>query len=160
MITPRPTTPIHLRQQGLHPLPRRVRQLTSPCRKINYQTSLSGQPPLAVRTPGRPAGPRPLPHTSRRPGPAGCRPFTLKGAPIKLRTDLAPLAAAVTDAARALPAPAPVLAAIRLWATTGALAVAAFDYETSAQATAEAEVTTPGTVLVSRRLLADVTRTI
>ncbi|WP_405792514.1 hypothetical protein [Streptomyces sp. NBC_00029] len=56
--------------------------------------------------------------------------------------------------------PAPVLAAIRLWATTGALAVAAFGYETSAQATAEAEVTTPGTVLVSRRLLADVTRTI
>ncbi|WP_411107352.1 DNA polymerase III subunit beta [Streptomyces sp. cmx-4-9] len=81
---------------------------------------------------------------------------------MKLRTDLAPLAAAVTDAARALPArpPVPVLAAIRLEATAGTLAVAAFDYETSAQATVDAEVTTPGTVLVSGRLLADITRTV
>ncbi|MEU2454806.1 DNA polymerase III subunit beta [Streptomyces sp. NPDC012765] len=81
---------------------------------------------------------------------------------MKLRTDLAPLAAAVTDAARALPArpPVPVLAAIRLEAATGALTVAAFDYETSAQATVDAEVTTPGTVLVSGRLLADITRTV
>ncbi|MFE4206099.1 DNA polymerase III subunit beta [Streptomyces goshikiensis] len=81
---------------------------------------------------------------------------------MKLRTDLAPLAVAVTDAARALPArpPVPVLAAIRLKATTGTLAVAAFDYETSAQATVEAEVTAPGTVLVPGRMLADITRTI
>lgn len=81
---------------------------------------------------------------------------------MKLRTDLAPLAAAVTDAARALPArpPVPVLAAIRLEATAGTLTVAAFDYETSAQATVDAEITTPGTVLVSGRLLADITRTI
>ncbi|MCX5078781.1 DNA polymerase III subunit beta (plasmid) [Streptomyces sp. NBC_00513] len=81
---------------------------------------------------------------------------------MKLRTDLAPLAAAVTDAARALPArpPVPVLAAIRLEATASALSVAAFDYETSAEATVDAEVTTPSTVLVSGRLLADITRTI
>ncbi|MCY0946292.1 DNA polymerase III subunit beta [Streptomyces antarcticus] len=81
---------------------------------------------------------------------------------MKLRTDLAPLAAAVTDAARALPAkpPVPTLAAIRLHAAAGALTVAAFDYETSARATVDAEVTTPGTVLVSGRLLADITRTI
>ncbi|MFJ6355201.1 DNA polymerase III subunit beta [Streptomyces sp. NPDC092046] len=79
-----------------------------------------------------------------------------------LRTDLAPLAAAVKDAARALPArpPLPVLAAIRLEATAGTLAVAAFDYETSAESTLDAEVTTPGTVLVSGRLLVDITRTL
>ncbi len=35
VITPRPTTPIHLRQQGLYPLPCRLRQLTSTCHKIN-----------------------------------------------------------------------------------------------------------------------------
>ncbi|MGW6571954.1 DNA polymerase III subunit beta [Streptomyces sp. NPDC054945] len=81
---------------------------------------------------------------------------------MKLRTDLAPLAAAVTDAARALPArpPVPALAAIRLEAATSVLTVAAFDYETSAQATVDAEITAPGTVLVSGRLLADITRTI
>ncbi|TDU67877.1 DNA polymerase III subunit beta [Streptomyces sp. KS 21] len=81
---------------------------------------------------------------------------------MKLRTDLAPLAAAVTDAARALPArpPVPALAAIRLEATPSVLTVAAFDYETSAQATVDAEITAPGTVLVSGRLLADITRTI
>lgn len=49
---------------------------------------------------------------------------------------------------------------IRLDATTSALTVAAFDYETSAQATVEAEITTPGTVLVSGRLLAGITRAI
>lgn len=40
VITPRATTPIHLRQQGLYPRPRRVRQLASTCHKINYQTRL------------------------------------------------------------------------------------------------------------------------
>lgn len=49
VITPRPTTPIHLRQQGLHPLPRRVRRPTSTCHKINYQTSL-GRPRSGRRT--------------------------------------------------------------------------------------------------------------
>ena len=40
VITPRTATPIHLRQQGLYPLPRRIRQLASTCHKINYHGGL------------------------------------------------------------------------------------------------------------------------
>ncbi|MBL1086821.1 DNA polymerase III subunit beta [Streptomyces actinomycinicus] len=70
------------------------------------------------------------------------------------------LAAAVADTARALPArpPAPVLAALKLAAADGTLTVSGFDYEVSGEATAKADVTEPGTVLVSGRLLADITR--
>ncbi|MFF7764269.1 DNA polymerase III subunit beta [Streptomyces griseorubiginosus] len=71
--------------------------------------------------------------------------------------DFAP---AVADTARALPArpPAPVLAALKLDAGDGTLTVSGFDYEVSGEATVKADVTEPGTVLVSGRLLADITR--
>ncbi|MFJ2007931.1 DNA polymerase III subunit beta [Streptomyces chartreusis] len=72
----------------------------------------------------------------------------------------ADFAPAIADTARALPArpPAPVLAALKLAAADGALTVSGFDYEVSGQATVKADVTDPGTVLVSGRLLADITR--
>ncbi|MEU0390492.1 DNA polymerase III subunit beta [Streptomyces chartreusis] len=69
-------------------------------------------------------------------------------------------AAAIADTARALPArpPAPVLAALKLAAADGTLTVSGFDYEVSGEATVKADVTEPGTALVSGRLLADITR--
>ncbi|MEV6133102.1 DNA polymerase III subunit beta [Streptomyces violaceusniger] len=81
---------------------------------------------------------------------------------MKLRLDLAPLAAAVADAARALPSrpPVAVLSAIKLDATGSQLTVAAFDYEVSAEATTDADVSSGGTVLVPGRLLVDITRTL
>ncbi|WP_330481375.1 DNA polymerase III subunit beta [Streptomyces sp. NBC_00724] len=81
---------------------------------------------------------------------------------MKLRLELTPFAAAVVDAARALPArpPAPVLAALRLDAAAGQLTVAAFDYEVSAQATIAADITKASSVLVPGRLLSDITRTV
>ncbi|MEU5108183.1 DNA polymerase III subunit beta [Streptomyces sp. NPDC021354] len=80
---------------------------------------------------------------------------------MKIRIDAAPFAAAVADAARALPArpPAPVLAGLKLTAADNRLAVAAFDFELSAQAEIPAEVADAGSVLVSGRLLSDITRT-
>jgi DNA polymerase-3 subunit beta len=79
---------------------------------------------------------------------------------MKLTIAHGPFAAAVTDAARALPArpPAPVLAALKLTASEDTLTVAGFDYEVSGEASAPAEVTEAGTALVSGRLLADITR--
>ncbi|MFE2693629.1 DNA polymerase III subunit beta [Streptomyces mirabilis] len=79
---------------------------------------------------------------------------------MKLRIAHGPFAAAVADAARALPArpPVPVLAALKLTAENGMLTAAGFDYEVSGQASAPADVTEPGTVLVSGRLLAEITR--
>ncbi|MEU3855669.1 DNA polymerase III subunit beta [Streptomyces sp. NPDC029554] len=79
---------------------------------------------------------------------------------MKLTINHDDLAAVVADTARALPArpPAPVLAALKLAATDGTLTAAGFDYEVSGEATVKADVTEPGTVLVSGRLLADITR--
>ncbi|GGR10295.1 methyltransferase [Streptomyces netropsis] len=46
MITPRTATPIRPRQQGLYSLPRRIRQSTSTCHKLNDQTGYR-VPPVA-----------------------------------------------------------------------------------------------------------------
>ncbi|MFI6658080.1 DNA polymerase III subunit beta [Streptomyces sp. NPDC050523] len=69
-------------------------------------------------------------------------------------------ASAVADTARALPARprVPVLAALKLAAAAGTLTVSGFDYEVSGEATVKADVAESGTVLVSGRLLADITR--
>ncbi|WP_125775001.1 DNA polymerase III subunit beta [Antribacter gilvus] len=71
------------------------------------------------------------------------------------------LAEAVTWTARTLPTrpPAPVLAGVRMEAdASGILNLASFDYETSARSEVPAEVAEPGTVLVSGRLLAEISR--
>lgn len=73
------------------------------------------------------------------------------------------LAEAVTWTARTLPnrPSIPVLAGIRLDADeTGTLALSSFDYEVSARSRIAAEVDEPGTLLVSGRLLADISRSL
>lgn len=79
---------------------------------------------------------------------------------MKIRVERDVLAEAVAWAARSLPArpPAPVLAGLLLKAEDGQLSLSSFDYEVSARVHVEAEVEEEGTVLVSGRLLADISR--
>ena len=80
---------------------------------------------------------------------------------MKFRVERDALADAVTWAARALPSrpPVPVLAGLLLEADqAGVLRLSSFDYEVSARVEVPAEVVDPGTVLVSGRLLADISR--
>lgn len=81
---------------------------------------------------------------------------------MKLRIDLTALAAAVADAARALPArpPIPVLAGLKLEATAGELTIVGYDYDVCTRAALPADVSLAGSALVSGRLLADITRTV
>lgn len=82
---------------------------------------------------------------------------------MKLRVERDVLADAVTWAARALPTrpPVPVLAGLLLEADEGGvLRLSSFDYEVSARVEIPAEVNDPGTVLVSGRLLADISRSL
>lgn len=80
---------------------------------------------------------------------------------MKFRVERDVLADAVTWAARALPGrpPVPVLAGLLLEADAdGALRLSSFDYEVSARVDVAAEVSDPGTALVSGRLLADISK--
>ncbi len=79
---------------------------------------------------------------------------------MKFRVERDVLAEAVAWAARSLPArpPVPVLAGLLLTAQDGSLALSGFDYEVSARVGLEADVEEAGTVLVSGRLLNDISR--
>ncbi len=79
---------------------------------------------------------------------------------MKIRVERDVLAEAVAWVARSLPArpPAPVLAGLLLKAEDGQLSLSSFDYEVSARVSVEAEIEEEGTVLVSGRLLADISR--
>ncbi|WP_441251226.1 DNA polymerase III subunit beta [Kitasatospora sp. McL0602] len=79
---------------------------------------------------------------------------------MKFRVERDVLAEAVAWAARSLPArpPVPVLAGLLLTAQEGRLALSGFDYEVSARVELEADVEEAGTVLVSGRLLNDISR--
>ncbi len=80
---------------------------------------------------------------------------------MKIRVARDVLAEAVTWTARTLPTrpPAPVLAGIRIEADpVGILRLSTFDYEVSARSEIAAEVTEPGEILVSGRLLAEISR--
>ena len=80
---------------------------------------------------------------------------------MKFRVERDVLAEAVTWAARGLPTrpPVPVLAGVLLEADgAGTLTLSAFDYEVSARVSVAADVGEGGTVLVSGRLLADISR--
>ncbi|MBD7980192.1 DNA polymerase III subunit beta [Oerskovia merdavium] len=80
---------------------------------------------------------------------------------MKFRVERDVLADAVTWTARTLPTrpPAPVLAGVRIEAdAVGTIGLSSFDYEVSARSEIPAEVTEPGTVLVSGRLLAEISR--
>jgi DNA polymerase-3 subunit beta len=80
---------------------------------------------------------------------------------VKIQVDRDALADAVAWTARALPArPAiPVLACMRLHAG-GELTLSSFDYDVSAQASVPVVAEEEGTVLVSGRLLAEITRSL
>lgn len=80
---------------------------------------------------------------------------------MKFRVERDVLAEAVTWAARGLPTrpPVPVLAGVLIEADgAGTLTLSAFDYEVSARVSVAADVGEGGTVLVSGRLLADISR--
>jgi DNA polymerase-3 subunit beta len=82
---------------------------------------------------------------------------------VELQVERDVLADAVAWAARALPTrpPVPVLAGVLLEADTdGTLTLSTFDYEVSARVEVPAEVRTAGRVLVSGRLLADISRSL
>ncbi|NGP05614.1 DNA polymerase III subunit beta [Rhodococcus sp. 14C212] len=79
---------------------------------------------------------------------------------MKFRVAREDFADSVAWVARSLPSrpPVPVLGGVLLGADDQGLTVSGFDYEVSAQVHVSAEVITPGQVLVSGRLLADITR--
>ena len=83
---------------------------------------------------------------------------------MKFRVERDVLADAAAWVARSLPArpPVPVLGGVLLEATSGPsgdrLTVSGFDYETSARVELDATIGDRGRVLVSGRLLADITR--
>lgn len=84
-----------------------------------------------------------------------------EGRGMKFRVERDALAEAVTWTARSLPTrpPVPVLAGVRIEADSGGvLHLSTFDYEVSARSEIAAEVSEPGTVLVSGRLLAEISR--
>jgi DNA polymerase-3 subunit beta len=80
---------------------------------------------------------------------------------VKFRVDRDVFADAVAWTARSIPTrpgTVPQLSGIMLGTTSDGLALSGFDYETSAEVTASAEVADEGQVLVSGRLLADIAR--
>ncbi len=79
---------------------------------------------------------------------------------MKFRVARDDFADAVAWVARSLPSrpPVPVLGCVLITSTDAGLSVSGFDYEVSAQQALSAEIAEPGTVLVSGRLLADITR--
>ena len=82
---------------------------------------------------------------------------------MRFRVERDVLAEAVGWAARSLPSrpPVPVLAGLRLEAAgEGTVTLAGFDYEVSARVEVPADVDQPGVVLVSGRLLADISRSL
>jgi len=85
-----------------------------------------------------------------------------KEPPVKFRVERDVLADAVAWAARSLPVrpSAPVLAGLLIEASNDGLVLSTFDYETSARATLDAEVSDEGRALVSGRLLADICRSL
>ncbi|MBM7784350.1 DNA polymerase III subunit beta [Tenggerimyces flavus] len=81
---------------------------------------------------------------------------------MKFRLDRDVLADAVAWVARSLPTrpSVPVLAGLLLNAKDGELVLSGFDYETSARVSLPAEIAVEGSVLVSGRLLADISRSL
>ena len=81
---------------------------------------------------------------------------------MKFRVERDVFAEAVAWAARSLPArpPLPVLAGLLIDAKDDGLTLSSFDYEVSARVDVPADVAEPGSILVSGRLLADITRSL
>lgn len=85
---------------------------------------------------------------------------TTVGSDLRFRLVREDFADAVAWVARSLPArPAvPVLAGVLITGTDAGLTIAGFDYDVSAEVTVPAEIASNGTVLVSGRLLSEITR--
>jgi DNA polymerase III subunit beta len=81
---------------------------------------------------------------------------------VKFRVDRDVLAEAVTWTARSLSPrpPVPVLSGLLINAENGTVSLASFDYEISARLQIAADVSEEGTILVSGRLLADISRSL
>jgi DNA polymerase-3 subunit beta len=81
---------------------------------------------------------------------------------VKFRVDRDVLAEAVTWTARSLSPrpPVPVLSGLLIKAEAGMVSIASFDYEISARLRIPADVSEEGTILVSGRLLADISRSL
>jgi len=81
---------------------------------------------------------------------------------VKIRLERDVLAEAVQWAARSLPMrpSVPILAGLLVRADAAGVTFSSFDYETSAQITVAATVTDEGQVLISGRLLADISRSL
>ena len=82
------------------------------------------------------------------------------GAGVKFRLSRDDFADAVAWAARSLPARPtnPVLAGVLITASEDGLTIASYDYDVSGEVQVPAEIASTGTVLVSGRLLSDITR--
>lgn len=85
---------------------------------------------------------------------------TTVGSDLKVRLVREDFADAVAWVARNLPTrpTVPVLAGVLLTGTEDGLTISGFDYEVSAEVQVPAEISSPGSVLVSGRLLSDITR--
>ena len=121
---------------------------------------LYGELPVRSSEPDLPAGAR-----IARPPPDHPRSPPAREVPVmKFRVERDVLADAAAWVARSLPArpPVPVLGGVLIEASAGPTAsgcmVSGFDYETSARVELDATIGDPGRVLVSGRLLADITR--
>ncbi|MDR0488723.1 MAG: DNA polymerase III subunit beta [Propionibacteriaceae bacterium] len=81
---------------------------------------------------------------------------------MKIQLDKDVLADAVAWAARSLPLrpSLPILAGLLIKAEANLITLSSFDYETSAQVTIKADVEAPGLVLVSGKLLAEITKSL
>jgi len=79
---------------------------------------------------------------------------------LKLKVSRDALSEAVQWSARALPTrpPVPILAGVKLSASDGVLELSTFDREVSARGEVPVELESPGDMLVSGKLLADITR--
>ena len=82
------------------------------------------------------------------------------GSDLRFRLEREDFADAVAWVARSLPSrPAvPVLAGVLITGTDSGLTIAGFDYDVSAEVLVPAEIASPGSVLVSGRLLSEITR--
>lgn len=86
---------------------------------------------------------------------------TAVGSDLKFRLVREDFADAVAWVARSLPTRPPsnpVLAGVLITGTDDGLTIAGFDFDVSAEVQVPAEIASPGTVLVSGRLLSDITR--
>lgn len=87
---------------------------------------------------------------------------TTVGSDLKFRLVREDFAEAVAWVARNLPTrpTVPVLAGVLLTGTEDGLTISGFDYEVSAEVRVPAEIASPGSVLVSGRLLSDITKSL